>query len=81
MWCFIYRSTKKMGSYLYIEKENDFSPVPEELMKLFGKPVFAMKLYLDDARKLAAATPQEIKQKMAEQGYFLQMLREDDFKI
>lgn len=70
-----------MGSYLYIAAENDFSKVPEPLQKLFGQPIFVMKLLIDDNRKLAASTPQEIRAKIAEEGYFLQMLREDDFKI
>lgn len=31
MICAIYRSTKRDQTYLYIEKKDDFSRIPEEL--------------------------------------------------
>lgn len=36
MICTIYRSSKRDQTYLYVEKRDDFSSVPEELMKSFG---------------------------------------------
>lgn len=81
MWCYIYRSSKKENSYLYIAKENDFSSVPEVLMTAFGKPIFAMKALLDDKRKFVVGTAQEIKNKINNDGFFLQMLNDDDFYI
>lgn len=35
MFCVIYRSSKRDQTYLYVEKKDDFSRVPEELMKGF----------------------------------------------
>jgi uncharacterized protein len=35
MLCVIYRSSKRDQTYLYVEKKDDFSRVPEELMKSF----------------------------------------------
>ncbi|MEG7407258.1 YcgL domain-containing protein, partial [Serratia marcescens] len=46
MLCVIYRSTKRDQTYLYVEKKDDFSRVPEALMKSFGVPQFAMMLSL-----------------------------------
>lgn len=46
MFCVIYRSSKRDQTYLYVEKD-DFSRVPEELMKGFGQPTLAMMLPLD----------------------------------
>ena len=37
MFCVIYRSSKRDQTYLYVEKKDDFSRVPEELMKGFGQ--------------------------------------------
>lgn len=42
MFCVIYRSSKRDQTYLYVEKKDDFSRVPEELMKGFGQPQLAM---------------------------------------
>jgi uncharacterized protein YcgL (UPF0745 family) len=36
MFCVIYRSTKREQTYLYVEKD-DFSRVPEELMKALAR--------------------------------------------
>ncbi len=46
MFCVIYRSSKRDQTYLYVEKD-DFSRVPEALMKGFGQPQLAMMLPLD----------------------------------
>ena len=46
MFCVIYRSPLRDQTYLYVEKKDDFSRVPEELLKGFGKPQLAMVLKL-----------------------------------
>ncbi|MCO6551845.1 MAG: YcgL domain-containing protein [Gilliamella sp.] len=81
MWCYIYRSTKKENCYLYMEHENDFSTIPEKVMSIFGSPVFVMKVLLDGKRKFVAGTATEIEEKIKADGFFLQMLKEDDFKV
>ena len=63
MFCVIYRSSKRDQTYLYVEKKDDFSRVPEELMKGFGQPQLAMILPLDE----------KVKQALTEQGYYLQL--------
>lgn len=73
MLCAIYRSTKRDQTYLYVEKRDDFTQVPEELMKSFGKPDFAMMLNLATREKLASADIERVKQMLNEQGYYLQV--------
>ena len=73
MFCSIYRSSKRDQTYLYVEKKDDFSRVPEELMKSFGQPQFSMMLPLDGRKKLANADVENVKQALAEQGYYLQL--------
>jgi len=72
MLCSIYRSTKKDGAYLYILKKGDFSPLPEALMKMFGKPVLVMTMSLDK-KTLARVDTEKVKESLTEQGFFLQM--------
>ncbi|MCX8600910.1 MULTISPECIES: YcgL domain-containing protein [unclassified Gilliamella] len=81
MWCYIYRSDKKENCYLYMENENDFSAIPENVMSIFGKPVFVMKVLLDGKRRFVVGTSDEIEEKIKVDGFFLQMLHEDDFKV
>ena len=71
--CTIYRSPKKEGMYLYVDKKENLERVPESLLKIFGKPAFAMTLMLGPDRKLARVDRDEVVLAIAEQGYFLQM--------
>ncbi|WP_333501566.1 YcgL domain-containing protein [Kluyvera genomosp. 2] len=73
MFCVIYRSSKRDQTYLYVEKKDDFSRVPEELMKGFGQPQLAMLLPLDGRKKLINADLEKVKQALKEQGYYLQI--------
>ncbi|HFQ2071401.1 TPA: YcgL domain-containing protein [Providencia stuartii] len=72
MICAIYRSPNREQTYLYIEKKDDFSRVPEELMKQFGTPQFAMTLSLANRDKLANADIEKVKADLIEVGYYLQ---------
>ncbi|WP_196137701.1 YcgL domain-containing protein [Aliikangiella sp. G2MR2-5] len=69
----VYRSNKKDEMYLYLATKDDFSSVPEELLKVFGKPEFSMQLNLAKRSKLARVDIQEVTRKIEEQGYYLQM--------
>lgn len=73
MFCVIYRSSKRDQTYLYIEQKDDFSRVPEALMKSFGKPTLAMILPLDGSKKLANADLSLVKQGLEDNGYYLQL--------
>lgn len=73
MFCAIYRSSQRDQTYLYVEKKDDFSRVPEELMKSFGRPQFAMMLPLDGRKTLANADLDQVKMALVEQGYYLQL--------
>ncbi len=71
--CFVYRSNKKDEMYLYLPKRDEFSEVPEPLMKAFGEPQFALQVNLGKRDKLAREDIETVKQKIQEQGFFLQM--------
>ncbi|TQV82978.1 YcgL domain-containing protein [Aliikangiella coralliicola] len=69
----IYRSKKKDEMYLYVPVKDDFSAVPEALLKAFGKPEFALQINLAKRDKLSRVDIEEVKLKMEADGYFLQM--------
>ena len=73
MNCCIYRSRKKQGSYLYITEKNNFSDVPEDLLRLFGNPEFAFEFELTEHKKLAQSNTQDVMQQLQENGFFLQI--------
>lgn len=69
----VYKSRKKEGAYLYIERRDDFSRVPEALHQLFGKPEFVMLLPLNNGRTLALADIERVRTELAAKGYYLQL--------
>lgn len=71
--CWIYRSPKKDEMYLYIVAEDDFSKVPEELLRRFGTPQRVMQLTLSPSRKLARVEIEKVILSLRQHGYFLQM--------
>ncbi len=60
MICAIYRSAKKEGMYLYIEKREQFDAVPDELLHTFGKPQFSMLFNLNGDKQLKTAPNQKV---------------------
>ncbi|WP_034915266.1 MULTISPECIES: YcgL domain-containing protein [Erwinia] len=73
MFCVIYRSPLRDQTYLYVEKKDDFSRVPEALLKGFGRPQLAMLLPLDGSKRLVNAELSKVKNALKEEGYYLQM--------
>jgi len=74
----IYKSLKKQDSYLYIEQEDDFSRVPEVLMKALGRLEKAMSLDLSSQKKLARADIKQVISALEEEGFYLQMPDESE---
>jgi uncharacterized protein len=73
MLCAIYRSPKRDQAYLYIEKKDNFSRVPAELLTSFGKPQFTMLLSLNERKTLATADINKVKSALVDQGFYLQV--------
>lgn len=78
MLCAIYKSNKKEGMYLYIEKRDHFDPLPEELKSIFGKPSFVMLFNLAGNKTLAHTDNQTVLNHIQEQGFYLQMPPKED---
>ena len=71
--CSIYRSPKKEGMYLYVDKAEDLQRVPAALLEKFGKLAQAMTLLLHPQRVLARVDVLKVMAAIDEQGYFLQL--------
>jgi len=69
----VYKSKRKVDTYLFIEKRDDFSKVPEVLLNTFGKPIFVMLINIGNRETLAGADISKVKANLAEQGYYLQI--------
>ena len=79
MLCHIYRSNRKFDTYLYLLDKDDFSIVPEELLRIFGPPEFSFSFDLTQERKLAKEDTAEVLDNLASQGYHLQI--QDDVLV
>ncbi|AKD41267.1 YcgL domain-containing protein [Pasteurella multocida] len=79
MLCAIYKSTRKMGTYLYVAKRDQFDAVPEVLRNAFGPPIFVMMFNLAGEKALINAEKAEVRKQIETQGFYLQMPKEDDW--
>lgn len=73
MLCAIYKSPKKAGMYLYVEKRDLFDRVPQALREMFGKPQFVMLFNLKGDKPLVRADKSEVLAKIESDGFYLQM--------
>ncbi len=73
MQCFIYKSLKKSELYLYVEKKDDFSKIPETLLNSFGRLEFVMDLELLADLKLAREDVNKVLASLNDKGFFVQM--------
>jgi uncharacterized protein len=73
MICSVYKSSKHDGMYLYVDKTQGLSRVPEALLNRFGEPKAAMTLLLREGRKLANADSEKVLAAIETDGFYLQM--------
>ncbi len=73
MKCWVYKSSKKRGVYVYLAKQTGFDLLPEQLMSAFSDDDFVMSLELDEQRKLARNNVKEVMRYLDKQGYYLQL--------
>jgi uncharacterized protein YcgL (UPF0745 family) len=78
MLCSVYKSAKKAQTYLFVNKRDDFSAVPEALMKMFGTPTLVTVVNLATKTKLGFAELDKVKENLSLQGYYLQLTPKED---
>jgi uncharacterized protein YcgL (UPF0745 family) len=73
MFCYIYRSSRKADTFLYLAEKDDFSILPESLLSVFGDPEFSFSFELTTDKKLAKEDTTEVLESLKSQGYHLQL--------
>lgn len=73
MLCYIYKSQKKDELYVYLNQRDDFSALPDDLLKQLGKLNFVMELRLSTERKLARENVENVMTALENRGFFVQM--------
>lgn len=59
--------------YLYVNEKDEFSRVPDSLLKILGRLEYVMRLELTQERTLAQADPGEVRRNLEDKGFFLQL--------
>lgn len=73
MQCYVYRSRRKLQTYLILPDRDNFDPIPASLKKLFGEPEFSFEFDLSTQQKLAQVDPEEVARNLRENGFYLQL--------
>ncbi|MBO0614187.1 MAG: hypothetical protein RL122_2162 [Pseudomonadota bacterium] len=79
MQCYVYRSRRKPGSFLLLPEKDNFAPVPDVLMTIFGTPEFSFDFDLSAERKLVLKVEaSELQRVITTNGFFLQLPPSDE---
>lgn len=73
MQCFVYRSTRRPDTYVFVPRADDFSDIPETLRGHLGRLELALELELTPERRLARTDGATVIAHMERDGFFLQL--------
>ena len=73
MQCFVYRSSKKDGLYVYLADEDGLEKLPNPVQKQLGEPEFAMTIDLSTRSSLGHEDITEVRKNLEHQGFHIQM--------
>jgi uncharacterized protein YcgL (UPF0745 family) len=74
MQCYVYRSRRKPGSFLFLTERDNFKPVPPALLDIFGVPEFSFEFDVSvDRTLMIKADTTEIRRLIMANGFFLQL--------
>lgn len=71
--CCVYKSLRKQKTFLFVLKQNDFSKVPEPLLKALGEVEKLLELELTPERQMARGKASHIINDLLEKGFHLQL--------
>jgi len=71
--CDIYKGNKKEGMYLYVDKKEGLSRIPDVLLTSLGQPSLVTTLMITPSKKLARANARQVLDDIGRQGFYLQM--------
>lgn len=69
----VYKSSKKNETYLFVKTREDFSDVPDVLLKQFGTPLLVSILNINNETKMAISNPKKVITELENNGFYLQL--------
>ncbi len=72
MQAYVYKSLRKVDTYVYLAARDDFSRVPGPLRAQLGELAFVLDLALTPQRRLARVDADVVRTNLAERGFHVQ---------
>jgi uncharacterized protein YcgL (UPF0745 family) len=72
MLAFVYRSSRKADTYVYLRERDAFDLVPEPMRQQFGRLQFVLEVALTPERTLARENPEVVRRNLVERGFHIQ---------
>mgnify|MGYP001280571493 FL=1 len=69
----VFKSLKKLETYLYVDKSQNFEELPSGLRDSFGQYELVLEMELSPERKLARADTNQVLADIALKGFYLQL--------
>ena len=73
MKCAVYKSLRKLDTYLYVEQSTCLDDLPQDLLQLLGKTAWVMDLELTPETRLARRNAEEVLAAITRQGFYVQL--------
>jgi uncharacterized protein YcgL (UPF0745 family) len=73
MHCFVYKSSSKAETYVFLRERDAFRVLPRELALRLGELVFVMDLELEPGRRLARIDADTLRAALVERGFHIQL--------
>ncbi|RYZ73910.1 MAG: YcgL domain-containing protein [Lysobacteraceae bacterium] len=72
MQAYVYKSTRKADTFVYLAERDDFQRLPQTLREPLGELVFVLEVALTPERKLARENAESVRHNLASQGFHIQ---------
>lgn len=69
----VYRSSKRVDTYLYAAASTSIDRLPQALLESFGTPVPVLRLWLTPEKRLARISGSELLAALDDKGFYLQL--------
>jgi len=73
MQCYVYVSSRKPDTYLWLSRRDDLAALPESLVLMLGDLTYVLEVELSGQRQLPHENPQQILEHLRTQGWHLQL--------
>lgn len=73
MQAYVYKSQRKQDTYVYLATRDAFDALPAALLAQLTPLTFVLEVALTPERRLALADAAQVRQHLAERGFYLQL--------